>query len=164
MTVELRQATEEDFAPLTTIWAEGWDAGHLPGAPKGLIKLRTAQNFHTRLRGFGKDLYVAGPRGDPTGFVVILQDKIDQFYIRLDQRANGFARRLIEAAEEMLRAHGIQTAVLECFPENARARRFYEKSGWSVRGPARILVDTQKGPFPLDVILYEKMLPPNSVK
>ena len=154
----LRPATEDDYAPLTVMWAEGWDAGHLPGAPKELVKLRTAASFHARLRGFGEDLLVMGPRGAPTGFVALKPDKIDQFYISLDQTGTGLAMTLMRAAEEELRKRGTVTATLECADDNHRAFAFYKKAGWSLRGLEMIAVDTAKGPFPMQAMILEKTL------
>ena len=43
---------------------------------------------------------------------------------------------------------------------NARAVRFYEKSGWS-RGDARVNhVEIENGTFPLDCYRFERRLPP----
>lgn len=154
----LRSAAEEDYARLTIIWAEGWDVGHLPGAPKELVKLRTAASFHARLRGFGTDLRVMGPRGAPTGFVALKTDKIDQFYISLDQVGTGLAMTLMQAAEEELRIRGTTTASLECADDNHRAFAFYRKAGWAPRGREEITVDTSKGPFKLYAIILEKQL------
>lgn len=154
----LRSATEEDYAPLTIMWAEGWDAGHLPGAPKELVKLRTAASFHARLRGFGKDLRVMGPRGAPTGFVALKTDKIDQFYISLAQTGTGLAMTLMRAAEDELRARGTATASLECADDNLRALAFYQKAGWVQRGREAFTVDTSKGPFEMYGIILEKQL------
>ncbi|WP_298298499.1 GNAT family N-acetyltransferase [uncultured Litoreibacter sp.] len=154
----LRRATEDDFAPLTVLWAEGWDAGHLKHAPKALAKLRTAASFHMRLRNFGDDLMVTGERGAPTGFVAFKGDHIDQFYVRLDQRGTGLAAQLMQAAEAELMNRGYQVGVLDCATKNERARAFYEKAGWVERGIEEITVDTSAGPFTLRAHVYEKPL------
>ena len=152
----LRQATEDDFAPLTMLWAQGWDAGHAKSAPKALVKLRTAASFHARLRSFGDDLLVCGERGRPTGFVVLQTDKIDQFYVDPDQVGTGLAARLMEAAEDALRKRGTKTAYLECLSDNKRACAFYQKAGWVARGLEDITVDTSKGPFKMQAMIFQK--------
>ncbi len=152
----LRQATEDDFAPLTMLWAQGWDAGHAKSAPKALVKLRTAASFHARLRSFGDDLLVCGERGQPTGFVVLQTDKIDQFYVDPEQVGTGLAARLMEAAEDALRKRGTKAAYLECLSDNKRACGFYQKAGWVARGLEEITVDTSKNkpdPFSRKMIL-----------
>jgi len=130
----LRPATEDDFAPLTMLWAEGWDAGHAKIAPKELIRLRTAESFHLRLRGFGKDLLVIG---------------VDQFYVRQDQTGTGLAATLMNLVEAELLARGTTQAKLECLADNDRACAFYRKMGWQGRGMEDITVDTSKGPYVL---------------
>ena len=154
----LRAATEDDFAPLTILWAEGWDAGHLEHAPKALTKLRTAASFHTRLRGFGEDLLVCGERGAPTGFVAFKGDHIDQFYVRGDQRGKGLAQKLMAAAEAELHRRGYDKGVLDVALRNDRARAFYTKCGWTERGIEEAFVDTSDGPFKLDLRVFEKDL------
>lgn len=154
----LRRATEDDFAPLTMLWAEGWDTGHLNHAPKALIKLRTADSFHQRLRGFGDDLKVVGPRGEPTGFVAFKANSIDQFYVRADQIGTGLAADLLAAAEAELEARGHKIARLDCGTGNDRARRFYNKNGWTEIGIEDATVDTSQGPFVLPLILFSKQL------
>lgn len=154
----LRPATEDDFAPLTILWAEGWDAGHAAHSPKALFRLRTAASFHARLRAFGDDLRLTGPRGSPTGFVVLKGDHIDQFYVRADQMGSGLATRLMAAAEAELRLRGIRTGFLDCAIGNARARAFYTKAGWTERGVEDLTVDTSKGPYSLPLMVYEKEL------
>ena len=154
----LRAATEDDFAPLTMLWAEGWDAGHAKIAPKALIKLRTADSFHLRLRGFGDDLRVTGERGDPTGFVAFKGNHIDQFYIRADQRGTGLAAKQMDAAEAELARRGHETAQLEVSPGNDRAFAFYTKRGWVEQGIEEATVDTSKGPFKLQLHIFTKSL------
>ena len=140
------------------LWAQGWDAGHAEHAPKALLKLRTAASFHARLRGFGDDLLVCGPRGAPTGFVALRPDQIDQFYVGSDQVGTGLASKLMAASEAELRARGTKEAILECLAENSLACSFYEKAGWSARGVEEINVDTSKGPFRMKAMIFEKVL------
>ncbi len=42
----------------------------------------------------------------------------------------GIARALLDIAEDEARRHGAQTMTLHVFSTNARARRFYERSGY----------------------------------
>lgn len=154
----LRPATEDDFAPLTMLWAEGWDAGHAKIAPKELIRLRTAESFHLRLRGFGDNLLVIGERGTPLGFAALKRDQIDQFYIRQDQAGSGLASRLMALVEAELAARGTKEARLECLADNNRACAFYRKMGWQERGVEEITVDTSKGPYMLPAMIFGKTL------
>lgn len=43
----------------------------------------------------------------------------------------GYGTRLLQAAEERLEAMGLQRQFLWVLEENGRARRFYEKNGWT---------------------------------
>jgi GNAT superfamily N-acetyltransferase len=156
--LSLRPATEDDFAPLTMLWAEGWDAGHAKIAPKELTRLRTAESFHLRLRGFGDGLRVIGERGDPVGFVALKPDKIDQFYVRQDKAGSGLATTLMGLAEAELAARGTHEATLECLADNDRACAFYRKMGWQALGMEDITVDTSKGPYVMPAMIFGKTL------
>ncbi len=72
---------------------------------------------------------VVGPdREDPT------QGELYAFYVHPEAWGTGVARSLIEAGEQWLRDQGFTNAVLWALRDNPRARRFYEKSGWSWTG------------------------------
>lgn len=156
--LKLRPATEDDYAPLTMLWAEGWDAGHAQIAPKELVRLRTAESFHMRLRGFGRDLLVIGERGDPIAFVALKKDQIDQFYVRQDKAGTGLAAKLMGLVEAELAARGTKDAKLECLADNDRACAFYRKMGWQAQGMEDITVDTSKGPYILPAMIFGKQL------
>jgi ribosomal protein S18 acetylase RimI-like enzyme len=56
------------------------------------------------------------------------------FYVHPTHWGTGAAGVLMEAAEERLRQLGFTDVVLYVFRDNPRARRFYEKAGWSSTG------------------------------
>jgi hypothetical protein len=49
-------------------------------------------------------------------------------------------------------------AWLACAIGNARAARFYEKSGWAMARVETVPTETSEGLFPLEVWRYEKRL------
>jgi hypothetical protein len=65
---------------------------------------------------------------------------------------------LIADAEALLAARGVATAWLDCAIGNARAARFYEKSGWRCSGTVVSRLDTPDGVFEVDVWRYAKEL------
>lgn len=56
------------------------------------------------------------------------------FYLHPDVWGTGIADRLIDHAHERLLAEGFADAVLWVLDDNPRARRFYERHGWSATG------------------------------
>jgi hypothetical protein len=59
-------------------------------------------------------------------------------------------------AEARLVQAGVETAWLACAIGNARAARFYEKSGWTMARIENVPTETAEGLFPLEVWRYEK--------
>lgn len=61
------------------------------------------------------------------------------YAINIDPRiwGQGVGRALLEAAESRLAASKFRVAVLWVHPDNERARRFYESTGWEVEGATR---------------------------
>jgi ribosomal protein S18 acetylase RimI-like enzyme len=55
---------------------------------------------------------------------------IHQLAIRDDLRGRGIGTRLIAAAEERIRAHGLSVAVVGVEDDNPRARALYERLGY----------------------------------
>jgi GNAT superfamily N-acetyltransferase len=85
-------------------------------------------------------------------------DELYQFYVASEARGTGVAAALMADAEAQLAARGIETAWLACAVGNARAARFYEKSGWNLARTMISHLDTVDGPFDLEIWRYEKLL------
>ncbi len=72
--------------------------------------------------------------GSLLGFVMVVGDEVEQVFVGRDTRGSGLAAELLEEAERQVAAGGHATAWLAVVVGNARARRFYEKQGWSDGG------------------------------
>ena len=66
----------------------------------------------------------------------------------------GIGRALLERAEESMRAHGFERAVLWVLKGNARGERFYRAAGWESDGRK---VDTFQGAEVIE-LRYRKAL------
>jgi GNAT superfamily N-acetyltransferase len=65
--------------------------------------------------------------------------EIYAFYVHPDAWGTGVADDLMAAALDALDADGWESALLWLLAENPRARRFYERHGWSFDGEEQIL-------------------------
>jgi ribosomal protein S18 acetylase RimI-like enzyme len=74
----------------------------------------------------------AGPSRDPEGAGELYAINIDPAHW-----GTGAGRALLEAAQAELDRMGFAEWVLWVLPGNARARRFYERAGWSADGAER---------------------------
>jgi GNAT superfamily N-acetyltransferase len=131
----LRPATGADASQVATIWHDGWRDGHLGHVPDALLAARTTESFATRATERIGDTTVAEIDGAVAGFVMVVDDEVEQVYVAAGHRGSGVAGALLAEAERQVRAGGHDRAWLAVVAGNARARRFYERSGWTDDGP-----------------------------
>jgi GNAT superfamily N-acetyltransferase len=134
MPVNVRPATENDAAAIATILESGWRDGHLGNVPDDLVALRTADSFRDRAAERVADTAVAELDGRVAGFVMVAGDEVEQVYVAAGHRGSGVADTLLAEAERLVASGGHPVAWLAVVPGNARARRFYERNGWTDDG------------------------------
>jgi GNAT superfamily N-acetyltransferase len=78
---------------------------------------------------------VAVVDGEIAGFVLVVDDEVEQVYVSAAHRGTGVADALLAEAERRVRASGHARAWLAVVAGNARARAFYERAGWRDEGP-----------------------------
>ncbi len=138
----IRPATSADMAAVADLWHEGWHAGHAGHVPGGLTEARTLEAFHERTPPRVADTTVAvGDSGELLGFVMVLGDEVEQVFVGPGARGTGVSAELLDEAERQVAAAGHDVAWLAVVAGNARARRFYEKHGWSDLGDLPYEVD-----------------------
>ena len=130
----LRQARPDDVAAVASIWRDGWADGHVGHAPTELVAIRTPESFVTRAAARRADTTVAEVDGEIAGFVMVSDDEMEQVYVAAGHRGSGVAAILLTEAARRVAANGHGRAWLAVATGNARARRFYERSGWSDEG------------------------------
>ena len=136
-----RPAVPADAEPVAGIWHQGWRDGHLGHVPAELVAVRTEESFHTRASQRIPGTTVAEIDGEIAGFIMVEADEVEQVYVDSRHRGSGVAAALLTEAAQQVKAKGHQRAWLAVAAGNARARRFYERQGWSDEGlfdyPAR---------------------------
>ena len=153
-----RPAAPSEASVLTRLWYDGWQDGHAAVVPATLTRARTFENFAERMLAALADVRVIGPLGAPFGFAMLKGDELYQFYVSSAARGTDVAAALMADAEAQLSARGVETAWLACAVGNARAAKFYEKSGWHLARTMISRLDTVDGPFDLEIWRYEKLL------
>ncbi len=154
----VRNAEHTELDALAQIWCDGWHESHARIVPAALTRLRTRENFRSRLEATIRDVRVVGPSGEPAGFCLVKGDEVYQLFVSAQSRGSGAAATLIGDAEARLFKSGVDRAWLACAIGNERAARFYEKSGWQRAGTMMNHVETSEGTFALEVWRYEKSL------
>jgi ribosomal protein S18 acetylase RimI-like enzyme len=154
----VRAAHAQDVAALTRVWHDGWHDAHAAIVPAALVALKTAENFHDRLRAELHAVRVVAEGDTALGFAMLRGAEVFQFYVARSARGTGAAALLMRDAEDHLAASGVGTAWLACAVGNTRAARFYEKCGWTRAATVTIESETSIGAFPIEVWKYEKTL------
>ena len=153
-----RPADPSETGVLARLWYDGWQDAHAAVLPAALARARTLESFAERMAAALADVRVIGPQGAPLGFSMLKGDELYQFYVASEARGAGIAAILIADAEAQLSERGVATAWLACAVGNARAAKFYQKSGWHLARTTISRLDTSGGPFDLEVWRYEKHL------
>lgn len=158
MALELRAATETDIPRIAEIWEPAWRDGHLGGVPDELVRIRTPENFVQRSTAIQPHTTLAVLDGSVVGFVAVRDDEIDQLFVDAAARGSGIADTLLRAGEEQIAAAGHPGAWLAVVETNARARRFYERNGWSDGGEFSYTTDAPGGTIEVPCRRYVKPL------
>jgi GNAT superfamily N-acetyltransferase len=156
MTVTVRPAVPSDADAIASIWHLGWADGHHGHVPEELVAIRTKESFWTRAADRIDDATVALVGDDVAGFVMVVGDEVEQVYVSRDHRGSGVAGVLLAEAERQVAANGHAEAWLAVATGNARARRFYERSGWMDNGPFDYPASVERGTLPVPCHRYVK--------
>ncbi|AEE47361.1 GNAT family N-acetyltransferase [Cellulomonas fimi] len=144
-TVTLRDARPDDAPRLAEIWSTGWLDAHDGRVPDALAAHRTPQSFVERAPGVVRHTRVAEVAGTVVGFAATVDDHVDQLYVDASARGTGVAAALLADAARVAAEAGHVQPWLAVVPGNERARRFYERQGWSDEGPFDLRVDVAPG-------------------
>ena len=132
--ITLRSACADDVTAISRIWYEGWCDGHLGHVADDLVTARTAESFDVRAAQRVNDTTVAIVGDHVVGFVMVVDDEVEQVYVSREHRGSGVAAVLLAEAERLVRVNGHQRAWLAVVAGNTRARNFYERNGWIDEG------------------------------
>jgi ribosomal protein S18 acetylase RimI-like enzyme len=144
----IRRARPADAAAIADIHVRTWQAAyeHVFGAER-LATLDTAQReqrWRRVLETGDQAGFVAAQHGVVVGWATVGPSHEDAssgelygIYVTPEAWGTGAGRALLRAAVDELCAQGYDEAVLWVLADNPRARRFYEREGWSLDGRRR---------------------------
>jgi ribosomal protein S18 acetylase RimI-like enzyme len=158
VTAVLRAATSADAGTVARIWTTGWRDGHLGHVPDELVAIRTPASFLTRATAAVAATTVAVVGEEVVGFVMVVDDEVEQVYVDAAHRGSGVAALLLDEAERQVAAGGHATAWLAVNPGNVRARAFYERRGWRDEGDVDYPAATASGTFVVTCRRYTRTL------
>jgi GNAT superfamily N-acetyltransferase len=141
--VDVRVAREDDAEGLVRAHEAAWDASLAPLVGSSLGELAPLDARVERARASlaqppeDAQAWVADRDGEIVGMATARGDELRDLYVVPAAWGTGVARELMQAALEWIAARGAQAAFLWVGEENVRARRFYEREGWTADGEQR---------------------------
>jgi GNAT superfamily N-acetyltransferase len=172
--VEVRRAGPADAAPIAVVHVRSWQ-----GAYRGLLSqeyldgLDPADRIERWQRRLEQDGWpaagtvVAVSGGQVGGFANFGPTRdadaggarvgeITAIYVLPEAWGAGLGRSLMTVAVSYLAAAGYETAALWVLESNARARRFYDRAGWTADGSAK---QEEIAGSPVTEVRYRRPLP-----
>ncbi len=139
----IRPGAPEDAEGVARVHVETWQAAYPHALPSDRLQALSVEEAVERHRRWPPE-FVAEHGGEIVGFVAVGRSRdpgtdgeLFAIYVHPEHWGTGVGRELIEAGEEELRRLGHQDAILWVLDDNPRARRFYERAGWSPDGATR---------------------------
>jgi RimJ/RimL family protein N-acetyltransferase len=131
----LRDATTADLPALLDVQQEGAQVGLAHIFPQDLYpfpRSRLEARWAAELAGDDVVVKVVVRGGGPVeGFAAVRGNELLHFGLALSTWGSGLAAAVHDELVGLLAASGEPSARLRVFEENHRARRFYEKLGWT---------------------------------
>ncbi len=142
--IAVREADAADTAAMGALHVRAWQAAYRGMMPDPLLDGLRAEDrtamWAARLARSGPGVLVGCVDGEVVGFAgygAAAGAAVGELYVlNVDPAAwgCGIARPLLAAAVDGLRRRGFDQAVLWVVAANTRARRFYEREGWTADG------------------------------
>jgi GNAT superfamily N-acetyltransferase len=144
----VREARIEDAEAFVRAHEAAWDASLAPILGRRLGELAPfdarVASFRAGVEEFSPNAkgWVAERDGEIVGLAVYARDsgttgELRDLYVVPDAWGTGVAQALLGVALDAMRENGLAEAVLWVGEANSRARRFYEREGWSGDGATR---------------------------
>ena len=154
----LRGALPENAPTIAEILGHVPEVTVAPSEIPELIEARHEDSFRTRAAQRVNDTTVALVQGQIAGFVMVVDNEVEQLYVSALHRGEGVADMLMADAERRIKDAGYSSAWLAVVAGNARARRFYQRRGWSDGGLFEYAAAGDHGPIPVPSHRYVKDL------
>ena len=158
----IRPATADDAEELVRANELAWNAGMAQVVDKRLDELAPFEGRVTRYReGIaavppGTRLWVAEREGRIVGHANVVVEEargeLSALYVVPEEWGSGVAAALHAEAVAGMRELGAAEAILWVVEGNTRARRFYEREGWSADG------ETKSSMFDIREVRYRRLL------
>lgn len=159
--MEIRPLRESDSRlAVSRIYEESWRFAYRGIVPQDYLDSISAGRWARALDGSGWGSLILTEKGTPVGTACVCPSRwpdypdfgeVVSLYLLPEYVGRGYGKALLEAAEEALADRGFRDILLWVLEDNLRARRFYEKAGFTFRGKA---MENEIGGKTLKELLY----------
>lgn len=140
----IRLAEPSDLTAVAELYHRVWHETHSSRMPDVERSNRNRLYFVERVAALMPNVVVS-EGGAIRGFAAWSGNLLGQIFVDAEYRGGGIASELLAAAESGMRDQGVREAELHCLVGNERARRFYEREGWTMRDTIHEDVDGRDG-------------------
>jgi ribosomal protein S18 acetylase RimI-like enzyme len=153
--ITIRAARAEDAPAIAALHIAAWQwayRGQLPDAFLDGLSHHLDERIRLRIEAIADPAqrnWLAEDGGALTGFAITHPSRDDDatsatgelgaIYLAEHAAGRGIGRALFERAVADLEERGYEAAILWVLESNTRARRFYERAGWSADGARKVL-------------------------
>lgn len=153
----LRPATPSDAAPLAALSIEVWLTTYLKAGvskhfAEHVLTTYTADAFHAAMDDAAQTLIVSEAEDGPDAYIRLVSNappplpacrgaEIATLYVRPHAQGRGLGRALVHEGRKACKAQGIDAVWLTVNAENARARAFYDRLGFTELGTTDFVID-----------------------
>ena len=130
----VRFARPSEVSQVAALYHAVWHETQAPFMPIDERTRRTLAFFVQRMSGLLATTLVERRSGSIVGFSAWRGRLLGQLYVAKAFRGTNVAPLLMATAEREMAKEGIAEAELHCVAGNDRARRFYERVGWTCKG------------------------------
>lgn len=143
------RATPDDARTIARLNVEGWRGAYRELLPAEYLDAMSVDDLeHAWRQAIAQghsEFWILERDSEPVGYIILGASRDDDLdhsttgelyaiYVLREHWDTGAGRALIAQAEERLRHGGYNHAVLWVLEQNERARRFYERAGWTADG------------------------------
>lgn len=138
-----RMTATDDRMAASRVFEESWKHAYRGIVPQAYLDSIPVGRWADKLDGIGWTTLVCVDEGRIVGTTCLCKSRLEKYadwgeigaiYLLPEFMGKGYGKALIESAITELQSLGFQKIFLWVLEENSRARRFYEKMGFSLAG------------------------------
>jgi GNAT superfamily N-acetyltransferase len=154
----IQRARASDVAQIAALYHAVWHETQAPFMPAAECARRDLGFFIERMSRLLLSTLIEERGGAVVAFSAWHGRLLGQIFVAAPHRGSGLAVALMSATETAMMESGVSEGELHCVVGNDRARRFYERTGWSHERTIMEQVAGENGPAEVPFWCMTKVL------